>query len=206
MKNEKKYYVVWKGLNPGIYDNWNDCKEQVDGFENAQYKSYKTLEEAQLAYSKPFKWIKKESAFDIYLNSNEKPILDSISVDAACNGSTLKMEYQGVSTSTKKVIFKMGPFDDGTNNAGEFLAIVHALALCKKENIKIPIYSDSLTAISWIKKKKANTKLKRTEKNEELFNLIARAENWLKENIYSNQILKWLTQVWGEIPSDFGRK
>ncbi|OFX36036.1 MAG: ribonuclease H [Bacteroidetes bacterium GWA2_32_17] len=206
MSKEKKYYVVWKGIKPGIYDNWNDCKMQVEGFENAQYKSYKTLEEAQLAFSKPFQWIKKQSSVDLFLNTNEKPILDSISVDAACSGSTLKMEYQGVNTATKKVIFKMGPFDDGTNNAGEFLAIVHALALCKKENIKIPVYSDSLTAISWIKKKKANTKLKRTEKNEELFNLIERAENWLKENIYSNQILKWLTQVWGEIPADFGRK
>lgn len=206
MKSSKKYYVVWKGIVTGIYENWEDCKKQVVGFEGAQYKSYKTLEEAQLAYSKPFKWIKKESDLDVYLNTTEKPILDSISVDAACNGSTLRMEYQGVSTSTKKNIFKMGPFDDGTNNTGEFLAIVHALALCKKNKMKIPIYSDSLTAITWVKKKKANTKLKRTEKNKELFNLIERAENWLKENTYQNQILKWLTQVWGEIPADFGRK
>ncbi len=206
MNKEKKYYVVWKGLKPGIYDNWNECKKQVDGFENAQYKSYKTIEEAQLAFSKPFQWIKKESNSDIFLNTNEKPILDSISVDAACSGSTLKMEYQGVITASKKVIFKMGPFDDGTNNVGEFLAIVHALAICKKQNVKLPIYSDSLTAISWIKKKKANTKLKKTDKNEELFNLIERAENWLKENTYQNQLLKWLTQVWGEIPADFGRK
>ncbi len=198
--------MVWKGIKPGIYDNWNDCKKQVEGFENAQYKSYKTLEEAQLAYSKPFIWTKKQNSEDVYLQNNDKPKLNSISVDAACSGSSLKMEYQGVNTATKKVIFKMGPFNDGTNNTGEFLAIVHALALCKKENIKIPIYSDSLTAISWIKKKKSNTKLKRTVQNEELFNLIERAENWLKENTYSNQILKWLTQVWGEIPADFGRK
>jgi ribonuclease HI len=116
------------------------------------------------------------------------------------------MEYQGVYTASKKLIFHMGPFEEGTNNIGEFLAIVHALALCKKENIKLPIYSDSITAISWIKKKKANSKLVSTEKNEKLFDLIERAEKWLKENTYSNQILKWLTQVWGEIPADFGRK
>lgn len=206
MTTTKKYYVVWKGLKPGIYENWEECKKQVFGFEGAQYKSFKTFDEATIAFQKPYVWSKPKSNQEKFLQNKTQPILDSIAVDAAWSTSTLKMEYQGVHTGSKKLIFHMGPFEDGTNNTGEFLAIVHALALCKKENIKLPIYTDSITAISWVKKKKANSKLERTEKNEKLFDLIDRAEKWLKENTYSNQILKWLTQVWGEIPADFGRK
>lgn len=61
-----------------------------------------------------------------------KPIEESISVDGAWNTSTGVVEYQGVHTTTKEVIFKMGPFEDGTNNIVEFLGIVHALAHCKR--------------------------------------------------------------------------
>lgn len=42
------------------------------------------------------------------------------------------MEYRGVDTKTRKQIFIQGPFEEGTNNIGEFLAIVHGLALLKK--------------------------------------------------------------------------
>jgi ribonuclease HI len=33
-----------------------------------------------------------------------------------------------------------------------------------------------------------------------------RAEKWLLSNEFSNEILKWETKAWGEIPADFGRK
>jgi hypothetical protein len=36
--------------------------------------------------------------------------------------------------------------------------------------------------------------------------MIERAEKWLKENRYSNKIVKWETELWGEVPADFGRK
>jgi ribonuclease HI len=104
------------------------------------------------------------------------------------------------------LVFKKGPFFDGTNNIGEFLAIVHALALLKKHNSEVPIFSDSKTAISWVKAKKSNTKLDPTGRNAELFELIKRAEDWLKDNTYKNKILKWETKWWGENPADFGRK
>jgi ribonuclease HI len=94
----------------------------------------------------------------------------------------------------------------GTNNIGEFLAIVHALAFLKKHEVNIPVYTDSLTALKWVKDKKVKTKLKETPENEELFELIERAVNWLNNNTYNNAILKWDTKNWGEIPADFGRK
>ena len=116
------------------------------------------------------------------------------------------MEYQGVDTLTKKRLFHQGPFDEGTNNIGEFLAIVHALAFLKNQNSNRIIYTDSKTAISWVKKKTCNTKLERNSKNEKLFELVDRAVIWLKSNTYTTTIVKWETKAWGEIPADFGRK
>ncbi|MBR4757357.1 MAG: hypothetical protein IK084_00975 [Bacteroidaceae bacterium] len=129
----------------------------------------------------------------------------ALAVDAACSGNPGPMEYRGVHLPTGKQVFHFGPMH-GTNNIGEFLAIVHALALMKQKGLKIPVYSDSYNAILWVNKRQCKTKLERSEKTEELFNLIARAEKWLRENPDHAPVLKWETAVWGEIPADFGRK
>lgn len=115
------------------------------------------------------------------------------------------MEYRGVYTGNNQELFKFGPIW-GTNNIGEFLAIVHALALSKQNKWDMPIYSDSRNAIAWVKNKKCNTKLVKNIKTVAVYELINRAEKWLKNNTYSTQIIKWNTQKWGEIPADFGRK
>lgn len=133
-------------------------------------------------------------------------INNSIAVDAACSGNPGKMEYRGVYLRTGKEIFHFGPVW-GTNNIGEFLAIVHGLALLKQKGLHdMPIYSDSVNAQIWVRKKKCKTTLERNEKTEELFKLIERAEAWLHNNTWRNQIIKWPTDEWGEIPADFGRK
>ena len=195
----RKFYVVWKGRNPGIYYTWDECKKQIDGFSNPQYKSYPTREAAEEAFTNP------ESRFP--KATDEKNInYDSISVDAACAGNPGIMEYRCVYTKNKEVVFASPQYDDGTNNIGEFLAIVHALALCKNKGSAISIYTDSATAISWVKNKKAKTKLELTARNKVLFELIDRAEKWLKKNTFENAILKWDTKNWGEIPADYGRK
>ena len=116
------------------------------------------------------------------------------------------MEYRGVDTKTGAQIFHFGPLEDGTNNIGEFLAIVHALAMMKKEGSTFPIYSDSRTAQAWVRDRKCKTNLQRTARNGKIFELIARAEYWLQNNTYTNRIIKWKTEEWGEIPADFGRK
>jgi ribonuclease HI len=146
------------------------------------------------------------------LSSSEKatygrPNLESIAVDAACSGNPGKMEYRGVLTHNKQEIFLKGPFKKGTNNIGEFLALVHGIALLKSKNKEdIPIYSDSRIAMSWIKQKRCKTNMHFDASNKDLLELIKRAENWLKENSFKNPILKWETKAWGEIPADFGRK
>ena len=207
-KFKKKYYVVWKGRQSGIYTTWADCEKQIKGFEGALYKSFESIDEAEKALvSNPHSYISKpRSTIQSLIINDDKPIFQSISVDASCLGNPGLMEYRGVDTQTKKELFRNGPYEEGTNNIGEFLAIVHALAMLKDKNPNILIYSDSATAISWIKAKKARTKLELNEKNKRLFKLINRAEIWLQNNNWQNKILKWNTEAWGEIPADFGRK
>jgi ribonuclease HI len=192
----KKYYAVIKGRNTGIFTSWNECEAQVKGFKGAIYKSYKTRAEAQAALG-----ISSEN-----INNSNTYILESICVDASCLGNPGDVEYRGVSTKEKAEIFHSKIIPYGTNNLGEFLTIVHGLAYLKKHDSSAPIYSDSQTAILWVKNKKVKTQLPRNPKTAEIFALVDRAIAWLENNTYSNQLLKWDTQTWGEIPADFGRK
>ena len=211
-KKKKKYYTVWKGHHTGVFESWNDCKAQIKNFDGAQYKSFETFEAAKSALKgNYFDYVGKNKGFKSELTPEQlkkigQPNYNSISVDAASSGNPGKMEYRGVDTKTKKQLFIQGPFEEGTNNIGEFLALVHGLALLKKNKSDRIIYTDSRTAISWVKKKKCNTKLERNNKNKVLFELVDRAIDWLKNNTYKTIIVKWETKAWGEIPADFGRK
>ena len=200
---KQKFYVVWKGNNPGVYQSWEKCQNEIKNVNGALFKSFNRLEEAKKAYDQGYEEYKH--SLD-YKNISDGPELNSISVDAASSGNPGVMEYQGVDTSTREILFKMGPFNNATNNIGEFLALVHGIAVLEKKSEKKIIYSDSITAMSWVRKKHCQTKLKRNEENEEVFVLVERAITWLKENNYSIIIKKWDTKNWGEIPADFGRK
>ncbi len=210
--NKKKYYVVWKGRDTGVFYSWDDCKAQVDKFQGALYKSFENEDEA-------FEALKKGASPRFVSNIQKKIqakqapkipasqiIQQALAVDAACSGNPGDMEYRGVYVQTGQEVFRMGPFPEGTNNIGEFLAIVHGLSLLKQKGLNMPIYSDSKIAMSWITQKQCKTKLAITENNKQLFNLIQRAENWLATNSYTTPIYKWETKSWGEIPADFGRK
>jgi ribonuclease HI len=205
-----KFYVVWKGRKPGVYSTWKECQEQIFGYMGALYKSYPSKTEAEVALKQnPFKHIgtkEKNTSDEFKRSASGKIISESICVDAAWNTVTKLMEYRGVYTRTGEEIFHGGPYPDATNNIGEFLAIVHGLSLLSRKKSTIPVYSDSHTAITWVKNKHAKTKLERTADNAVLFNLTERAEKWLFEHVYENKIIKWETSQWGEIPADFGRK
>lgn len=209
---KQKYYVVWQGHKKGVFESWQECQEQIKGFAQAQYKSFSNKAEAEFAF-------KEKAEKYLYANANKKnstptqtlisnvgsPIMESIATDAACSGNPGKMEYQGVSTKTKKQLFHYS-HPCGTNNIGEFLGLVHGLSYLKRHNLNLPLYTDSVNAMKWVKQKKCKTKLQRNQKTEDLFQYIERAEKWLQENTYTTQILKWHTDTWGEIPADFGRK
>ena len=204
----KKFYVVWKGLKTGVFDSWKECEAQIKGVDGAVYKSFPDLEEAHRAYKERWEdYIKKGNANRRVSNPRVgNPVWESWCVDAACSGNPGILEYRGVETKTGRQLFHKGPFPLGTNNIGEFLGIVHALALLKKTNNAIIVYSDSRTAIKWVKDKAVKTKLPRNARTEELFDLLDRAILWLNNNEYPNPVLKWETEKWGEIPADFGRK
>ena len=201
--DKQKFYVVWKGNNPGVYQSWVKCQNEIKNVKGALFKSFNSQKEAEKAYNQGFE--KYKQSLDPK-NITGSPELNSISVDAASSGNPGIMEYQGVDTNTKEVLFKMGPFNNATNNIGEFLALVHGIAILEKQSNKKIIYSDSITAMSWVRKKHCQTKLKRNDENEDVFVLVERAITWLKENNYSVIIKKWDTKNWGEIPADFGRK
>lgn len=211
MAKKEKFYTVWKGKRPGVYATWEDCKAVITGYTGAQYKSFSTFEEAKKAYNSNYEEYKGKKNSTPSLTPEQlikigQPNYHSISVDAASSGNPGIMEYQGVDTKSGKKLFRQGPFGDGTNNIGEFLAIVHGLAFLKQHKSDRIIYTDSRTAMSWVRKKNCNTKLVESPKNKELFDLIRRALKWLKTNSYNTPIVKWETKAWGEIPADFGRK
>ena len=207
-----KFYVVWKGHHSGIFDSWDACKVQVQNVKGAQFKSFSSFEEAKDAFKRPYKAsigknVKKlRELSEVERLKIGHPNMKSIAVDAAVKGNPGLMEYRGVETESKTVLFKQGPFQQGTNNIGEFLALVHGLAYLKKNNSDLLLYSDSRIAISWVKQKKCKTKLVQSSKNKEIFDLIQRATDWLKNNDYKTTIIKWETKAWGEIPADYGRK
>lgn len=209
--SKQKYYVVWKGNTPGVYRSWEECKKQIEGFTAAVYKSFKDKNLAEKAFTEGSEnYIGIDERILSFTEEQKKiigePIANSISVDAACSGNPGILEYRGVFTSTGREIFRQGPFPEGTVNLGEFLALIHGLAYLKQKNSNRPVYTDSKTAMSWVRNRKIKTKLIRSRKNEKLFQLVDRAITWLKKNEYPNEILKWKTEYWGEIPADFGRK
>jgi len=211
-KSKKKYYTVWKGHHTGVFETWNDCKTQIANFEGAQYKSFPSFTSAKTAFKGNYKdYIGTAKKFTASLSEAQlkrigQPNYNSIAVDAASSGNPGVMEYRGVDTQSKKQLFHKGPYQQGTNNVGEFLALVHGLAFLKQNNSNRILYTDSKTAMSWVKKRQCNTKLERTAANTDLFALVDRAVLWLKNNTYTTVIVKWETKAWGEIPADFGRK
>ncbi len=226
-----KYYVVWVGRVPGVYDNWSDAEEQVLNFPGAKYKSFSSAAEAAKAFrggdddSNPADLgtlligaadrregssvsaagggsMSKKPDY----RSNPDIDQDAWAVDASCMGNPGIMEYRGVELATGKELFKVGPFQDGTNNIGEFLAIVHALAEMNRRNEWHNIYSDSKTAQAWIRNRQVKTQLKQTDRNAKLFELLGRGLVWIRSHSWPVRIMKWQTELWGEIPADFGRK
>lgn len=76
---KKKYYAVRKGKKTGLFETWDECKAQVDGFSGAEYKSFSTKEEA-----------------DEYLNDNQCEAADNLKGDCVkiyVDGSYYKGEF-----------------------------------------------------------------------------------------------------------------
>lgn len=217
----KKYYVVWVGREPGVYDDLRDALDQVDDFPGASFKGYDNAEEAALAFRRGTARSEGNELGGLLLDaqrhnvpqsgkpdymSNPEIDLNGWAVDAACAGNPGKMEYRGVELMSGRELFRVGPFEQSTNNIGEFLAIVHALSLMYQRGERHTIYSDSKTGMAWVRNRKVKTQLERNPRTEKSFRLMERALSWLNTHSYDVKIRKWETDRWGEIPADFGRK
>lgn len=205
---------MWNGYATGVFDSWEECRLQVEGYPDARYKSFDSQEAAVAAYrGDPVEQLELLKSIATHrkerVNYDAFPEIrqDALAVDAACSKNPGPVEYQGVWVRSGERIFHAGPFAGGTNNIGEFLALVHGLALLKQQGMpNVPIYSDSRTARAWVRNGGAKTSLVPTQENADLFKMIGRATEWLRRNPVTNPILTWNTDEWGEIPADFGRK
>ncbi|MDE6145400.1 MAG: ribonuclease H family protein [Muribaculaceae bacterium] len=214
MAPRRKYYVVWQGLSPGIYDSWEECQAQVEGFSGARYKAFPDIESATAAFRGSY----EDQATLLIAMSKRKPTAsifgefpeirsDAWAVDGACSRVPGPIEYQCVEVANGQTVFHVGPLAGGTNNIAEYLALVHALALLdQRGDHSRPIYSDSRTALAWLRNRHSKTTLERTPENAKVFELLQRADRWVATHQLFNPVLKWDTENWGEIPADFGRK
>lgn len=231
MNYSKRFYVVFAGRQPGVYDDFNDAMEQVDGYDGASFKSYASPEQAAEAFRRFDRKNDSRSIGALLINATEQkrkeqgargredrietktdyfafPEIDlnGWAVDASCMGNPGVMEYRGVELMSGKEIFRVGPFKKGTNNIGEFLAIVHALALMQQKGERHTVYSDSVSGMAWVRNRKVKTQLARNKDTEPVFRMMERALSWLNTHQYDVQIRKWDTDRWGEVPADFDRK
>ena len=215
---KRKFYVVWEGRVPGIYDDWLECFDQINGYPQARYKAFDSQTAATIAFrgdpNDQGAIIKAIAEHNATSTTSQGSIFNvpeinpnAIAVDGACAGNPGMMEYRGVDVGSGIELFHFGPVPDGTNNVAEYLALVHALAyLYNKGDTTTPVYSDSRTARSWVKNRGCRTKLTPTGSNQKIFELLGRADVWVRSHPDHNQILRWDTEAWGEIPADFGRK
>lgn len=201
-----KFYAVIKGRNPGVYSSWVECEAQVKGFKGAKFKGFDSKVMAEHAMTNGWEIGAKREKRESESSLNNDFIKESISVDAACSGNPGVMEYQGVDTETGEQLFASKEYPVGTNNIGEFLAVVHALRYLHEKGSDMPVYSDSISAIAWVRNRHVKTNLTRNHETEGLWQHIDLAIEWLYDHDHQNPILKWETKAWGEVKADFGRK
>jgi ribonuclease HI len=214
MAQKGKFYVVWEGRAPGIYETWEECKDQVEGFPGAKYRAYPDAETATIAFRGDpnedlglYRAMAQHTAKVVNYEAFPEIRLDAIAVDAACSRNPGPVEYQGVMVGTGETVFRIGPLAGGSNNIGEYLAIIHAAALLKQRgDFNTPIYSDSRTALAWLRAGHSRTTIQPNANNTRIIEVLRRADAWLSQNRILNPIIKWQTEEWGEIPADFGRK
>ena len=208
-----KYYVIRQGKKKWTFTSRDECKDYVQGFRDAKYKSFKTKQEAEAAFKDGYELHYESKPKDRWRVEDLPYEKNSIAVDAACSWNPGQLEYKWIDLPSGKILFHQ-KFSLWTNNIGEFLAIVHGLKYLK-EHKHAPwlapgsdkaLYSDSKHAISRISQKKCKTKLEKTTQTKKMFEIIAKAEVRLQKNKYTTKMLKRHTSEWWEIPADFGRK
>lgn len=144
-----KYYAVQKGKIPGVYESWDECKSQIEGFKGAKYKSYKNYDDA-------LKFVNGELDYDKKSENSIEITEDVYSfVDGSFNPETCVYGCGGFLVVGEEKYIIQGNADDEEmasmrNVAGEILgstlAIKKAIELGLKE---ITVYYDYLGIECW---------------------------------------------------------
>lgn len=214
-RGSARVYAIFMPLKwKGVYYTWEDCQKALSDCKNGHsFASFKTVQEAQEALRCGSLRAYKEKAASrkIWLeptSTGEKVVLPCLVVDAACSGAPGPTEYRGVVLPDGHEAFRHGPYKNGTNNIGEYLAIVTGLRWLESNSLAFPLYSDSACAIGWVKTHgTCNSHCEAI--GPELKQLIERAESWMRgptKDKMLQRVRKWKTDELGEIPADFGRK
>lgn len=143
----KKFYAVKKGRSTGIFTTWEACKASVNGYSGAQYKSFSTVEEAEI-------YLKGETALQPDTSEEESctAYVDG-SFDQAKKAYSYGciLLYQGRKIEMSKA-FQGGEDISMRNVAGELEGAMAAMNFCEKQNIKIlHLYYDYQGIESWAK-------------------------------------------------------
>lgn len=213
---KNKAYVVWAGNTPGVYNSWAECETQTKGFPGAKFKGFPSRELAETAFSEQAgDYIGKKKVVNSPSGQkaktfDNKPGGNYLTVDAAYSHKTKVLEWRGVmvENGNENEVFRSNPYRGGSANVGEFLAVIDGLEYLRDNNINLPVYSDSITAQAWVRKKRNNSNV---ESSPTLIAMLDRADRLLQNGLYDNlkqkiTIKDWESKSWGEIPADFQRK
>lgn len=129
--SKKKFYAVKKGKCVGIYNTWDECKSQVNGFSGAEYKSFLTIDEAkEYVYGKKEIVIKDESNLvEAYVDgSYEHCIREYGSGVVILKNGEVQKTYSEKGNEESLVTMR--------NVAGEIEAAKLAMSYCLDNNIE----------------------------------------------------------------------
>jgi ribonuclease HI len=214
---KNKAYVVWAGVTPGVYNTWAECEAQTKGFAGAKFKGFPSKELANDAFAEKagahIGQAKAKSPVSAPSSQFKTPSIEDstyLTVDAAYSQKTKILEWRGVlvENGNETEVFRSHPYRNASANIGEFLSLIDGLEYLEANNLKMPIYSDSITAQAWVRKKRHNSNV---DTSPNLIAMLDRADRLLQDGIYEKdksniQIKDWPSKAWGEIPADFGRK
>ncbi len=201
---KQKYYVVWVGRALGVFNTWEECQQSISGFPGAKHKAFDCPKEAQAALSDGWEMHWGKAAIT---ETGSKPDGLCLCVGAAWNVETRVLKYCGVLHPEWASTFHLNSIPGATNNIGEFLAIVYALAWLKEQGISAPVYSDSITALSWVRRKSVQScAVGSAHASAKVEKMIAHSLKWLNDNTDHNPVCKWNTSEWGENPAHFERR
>lgn len=145
---------------------------------------------------------------------NKKPT-KGISVDAGTQGNPGLCFYRVVDIANGIQLGEKN-LGEGTNNLAEFIGLVNAIKECvrshklraglyKTSSEPRDLYTDSQTALAWLRRKDVKTSF-----SGPILLEVSKCIVFLNSDEYANQkavrVFKWNTKEWGEIPADFGRK